>query len=110
MRSLQHVPGVLWWAPDSGEDLTQYLHGFFDAERIQRRVQACAEREERSCDRGRLGAKARQRDQDLSQSGFHRRQHAGDADPFDRPTREGAGRQRDGLTMPLSLRLTSKHR
>lgn len=47
MRSLLHPIGMLWWAPDSGHDVKQYLHGFFDAERVQRGVQACCEREER---------------------------------------------------------------
>jgi len=47
MRTLLHAPGALWWAPDSGHDVKQYLHGFFDAERTRRGVQAACEREER---------------------------------------------------------------
>jgi hypothetical protein len=47
MRSLQHAPGTLWWAPDLGLDMNQFLHGFFDPARVQTQVQACCEREER---------------------------------------------------------------
>lgn len=47
MRSLLHDPGRLWWAPDSGHDLRKYLHGFFDASRIQAAVQAQCELDER---------------------------------------------------------------
>jgi hypothetical protein len=47
MRSLLHAPGLLWWAPDAGHDVKQYLHGFFDAERMRRGIQAACEREER---------------------------------------------------------------
>lgn len=47
MRGLLHAPGKLWWAPDLGYDLRGALHQFFDAERIQRAVQAQVETDER---------------------------------------------------------------
>jgi hypothetical protein len=47
MRSLLHDSGRLWWAPDSGHDIRRYLHGFFDAGRIQAAVQAQCELDER---------------------------------------------------------------
>ena len=47
MRSLLHNPGILWWAPERGHDLHQYLHAFFDKERIELAVRQQAEREER---------------------------------------------------------------
>jgi hypothetical protein len=47
MRSLLHAPGRLWWATDSGHDILQYLHGFFDADRIKTAVQTQAELDER---------------------------------------------------------------
>jgi hypothetical protein len=47
MRSLLHNPGVLWWAPDQGHNIQNYLHGFFDKERIELAVSQQAEREER---------------------------------------------------------------
>jgi len=46
MRSLLHKKGKLWWAPDSGYDINQHLHAFFDAEQIQRNVQTQCELEE----------------------------------------------------------------
>ena len=47
MRSLLHNPGILWWASERGHDLHQYLHAFFDKERIELAVRQQAEREER---------------------------------------------------------------
>lgn len=47
MRSLLHNPGVLWWAPDQGHNVQNYLHGFFDQERIELGVRQQAERDER---------------------------------------------------------------
>jgi hypothetical protein len=47
MRSLLHNPGILWWAPDQGHNLTQYLHGFFDQERVELGVRQQCERDER---------------------------------------------------------------
>lgn len=47
MRSLLHDAGRLWWAIDSGHDIRRYLHGFFDAGRIQAAVQAQCELDER---------------------------------------------------------------
>ena len=47
MRSLLHNPGILWWAPDQGHNLHNYLHAFFDKERIELAVRQQAEREER---------------------------------------------------------------
>ena len=47
MRSLLHNPGILWWAPERGHDLHQYLHAFFDKERIELVVRQQAEQEER---------------------------------------------------------------
>lgn len=47
MRSLTHAPGRLWWAPDSGHDLKQHLHGFAEPERIATSVQSQCERDER---------------------------------------------------------------
>lgn len=47
MRSLLHDSGRLWWAPDSGHDMRRYLHGFFDADRIQTAVQTQCELDER---------------------------------------------------------------
>ena len=47
MRSLLHSPGILWWAPERGHDLHQYLHAFFDKERIELAVRQQAEQEER---------------------------------------------------------------
>lgn len=47
MRSLLHMPGILWWAPDRGHDLHQHLHTAFDQERIELAVQQQAEQEER---------------------------------------------------------------
>lgn len=46
-RSLLHSPGKLWWAPDSGHNVNQYLHTFFEPERVQSAVQQQAELEER---------------------------------------------------------------
>lgn len=47
MRSLLHNPGILWWAPDQGHNIQNYLHAFFDKERIELAVAQQAEREER---------------------------------------------------------------
>lgn len=47
LRSLLHTKGKLWWAPDSGYDVQQHLHSFFDAERIERNVQTQCELDER---------------------------------------------------------------
>lgn len=47
LRSLLHPQGVLWWAPDSGHDIKQYLHGFFDPERMQRNIQTQCDLDER---------------------------------------------------------------
>jgi hypothetical protein len=46
-RSLLHSPGKLWWAPDSGHNINQYLHTFFEPERVQSNVQQQAELDER---------------------------------------------------------------
>ncbi len=46
-RSLLHAPGKLWWAPDTGHDVRQYIHGFGDTARIKHNVQAAAEADER---------------------------------------------------------------
>lgn len=46
-RSLTHAQGKLWWAPESGYDVTRHLHGFFSAERVQRAVQQQCEKDER---------------------------------------------------------------
>jgi hypothetical protein len=45
--SLLHPPGTLWWAPQRGHDIRQYLHAFCDADRIQEAVRAQCEMEER---------------------------------------------------------------
>lgn len=47
MRGLLHAPGKLWWAPDLGFNVRGLLHQFFDADRIERAVQAQIETEER---------------------------------------------------------------
>lgn len=46
-RSLLHSPGKLWWAPDAGHDIRQYLNGFGDTDRIQHNAQAAIELDER---------------------------------------------------------------
>lgn len=45
--SLQHEPGVLWWAPDRGTNLRGFLHRPFEAEEIQVQVEAEAVKDER---------------------------------------------------------------
>lgn len=47
LRALLHSPGKLWWAPDSGHDVTQYIHSSADPDRIQANVQAACEIDER---------------------------------------------------------------
>lgn len=47
MRSLQHKPGRLWWAPDVGYDVKQHLHTFIDLPRTVQGVQATCESDER---------------------------------------------------------------
>lgn len=47
MSSLLHSPGILWWAPDLGHDVRQYLNSIAAEERIQRAVTAQAEIDER---------------------------------------------------------------
>lgn len=47
MSSLLHSPGVLWWAPETGHDVRQYLNGAVIEERVQRAVTAQAELDER---------------------------------------------------------------
>lgn len=46
-RTILHNPGKLWWAPDAGHDVRQYVHGTGDLKRIQHNVQAAIERDER---------------------------------------------------------------
>lgn len=46
-RTLLHAPGALWWAPDLGHDVRQYIHGSGDPTRIEHNVQAAAEADER---------------------------------------------------------------
>jgi len=46
-RVLLHGPGKLWWAPDTGHDVRQYVHGFGDPSRIEHNVQTAIEADER---------------------------------------------------------------
>lgn len=46
MCSLLHAPGTLWWAPDRGTDIRQFLHRDASSDEIQIAVAAEAEKEE----------------------------------------------------------------
>lgn len=46
-RVLLHGPGKLWWAPDKGHDVRQYVHSTGDAARIKANVQSAVESDER---------------------------------------------------------------
>lgn len=46
-RSILHAPGALWWAPDLGHDVRQYIHGTGDPKQIEHNVRASVEADER---------------------------------------------------------------
>ena len=46
-RAQTHENGVLWWAPDRGHPLTQYMHSEENIPRLKQKVRQEAERDER---------------------------------------------------------------